>query len=122
MHQSLAMLYPFIMTYFLFVNMRPTTEIYTLSLHDALPIFVAHLLDALDLLDDLIGGAENDRRRVVVERLGVATTTRRRSRSEEHTSELQSRQYLVCRLLLEKKKHARCNHTQDLRVRRQAAR
>src|SRR6266545_8258722 len=73
--------------FFFFFNDTATTEIYTLSLHDALPI---------------------------------STTTRRRwrpwsarqgwrssSRSEEHTSELQSLAYLVCRLLLEKKKNKR---------------
>src|SRR5438445_8586387 len=70
----------------------PTTEIYTLSLHDALPI-CAQL---------------NTRRKAVLETAkdaGLFTGARGEpSRSEEHTSELQSRQYLVCRLLLEKKK------------------
>src|SRR3712207_7260745 len=50
------------------------------------------------------GGGAGDRR---AHRRGVA----RRLRSEEHTSELQSRQYLVCRLLLEKKKQYHCIHT-----------
>src|SRR3712207_7619103 len=79
-----------------------TTEIYTLSLHDALPIFAAladlaarryragmrHLLSALLalLVAPLVWALSG---------MGL--------RSEEHTSELQSRQYLVCRLLLEKK-------------------
>src|SRR5438067_3883662 len=85
---------------FFFFNDPATTEIYTLSLHDALPIFVdrpdlemvlevgAHSRKAMDRLDaDL------------PERLGIADP-----RSEEHTSELQSRFDLVCRLLLEKKK------------------
>src|SRR5258708_17957839 len=68
-----------------FFNDTATTEIYTLSLHDALPI--SHLdehggaLDLLGLVQDTFGG-----------------------RSEEHTSELQSPDHLVCRLLLEKKK------------------
>src|SRR3712207_7210685 len=86
---------------FFFFNDTATTEIYTLSLHDALPIYRnagrAHALvtvcqQGVDrpghlgpaLLDDLRPG---------------------QPRSEEHTSELQSRQYLVCRLLLEKKKN-----------------
>src|SRR5476651_2904710 len=70
---------------FFFFNDTATTEIYTLSLHDALPISDARVLEGL-------------RRGAVV--LG----DEREQRSEEHTSELQSRQYLVCRLLLEKKK------------------
>src|SRR3712207_8902959 len=101
-----------------FFNDPATTEIYTLSLHDALPIFCravershrrlphaaprlrpAHVghqrrrpIGAAVLLEDrtphVLGGAQHPR-------------------SEEHTSELQSRQYLVCRLLLEKKKTTR---------------
>src|SRR3712207_7489275 len=77
-----------------------TTEIYTLSLHDALPISARAapgtvvLQAAVDVVRLL--GVERD----VVE-LGQP---RQGQRSEEHTSELQSRQYLVCRLLLEKKK------------------
>src|SRR3712207_7425998 len=77
-----------------FFNDTATTEIYTLSLHDALPISAPGT------------GARRSRRAG-----GRSTSTapawcRRgcpRRRSEEHTSELQSRQYLVCRLLLEKK-------------------
>src|SRR5947207_15517311 len=65
-----------------------TTEIYTLSLHDALPIY---LLPELRNAPDELFRARND----VVER---------DDRSEEHTSELQSHSDLVCRLLLEKKK------------------
>src|SRR2546428_10099645 len=74
--------------FFFFFNDTATTEIYTLSLHDALPISVGRLP-----LRVLFPGAE-DRRRV--DQHGL--------RSEEHTSELQSRSDLVCRLLLEKKK------------------
>src|SRR3712207_9595202 len=85
-------------TFVFFFNDTATTEIYTLSLHDALPIWsmtTAH------------------QRRRLHPRLPFCPLTgigRPRSRhghstrSEEHTSELQSRQYLVCRLLLEKKK------------------
>src|SRR3712207_7827046 len=86
-----------------FFNDTATTEIYTLSLHDALPISRHHLLmpRALMLLKLL-------RRRSRLSSPLTPTTlpswvTRRRS--EEHTSELQSRQYLVCRLLLEKKNY-----------------
>src|SRR2546423_11017117 len=74
---------------FFFFNDTATTEIYTLSLHDALPI-------SLDLL------AESDF--IAVCAMWTPETT---SRSEEHTSELQSLAYLVCRLLLEKKKNVR---------------
>src|SRR3712207_6986284 len=102
-----------------FFNDTATTEIYTLSLHDALPIWVCLYWDAAA-------------RPTVISVSPVASETRWRwkylwagtwlvscggpwvsggsrapssPRSEEHTSELQSRQYLVCRLLLEKKKH-----------------
>src|SRR5437879_12591741 len=70
-----------------------TTEIYTLSLHDALPIFDAQLAQAAALRREIVD-LENARldARLLNER------------SEEHTSELQSPMYLVCRLLLEKKK------------------
>src|SRR3989449_3863755 len=79
------------MSCFFFFNDTATTEIYTLSLHDALPIshdgFVGHCV---------IGRWAN---------LGAGTITSnlKNTRSEEHTSELQSRLHLVCRLLLEKK-------------------
>src|SRR3712207_8288241 len=90
-----------------FFNDTATTEIYTLSLHDALPISPARHRPLRARPDDAHRarrprldhdrlrrdrGHPRDRHRV------------RRDRSEEHTSELQSRQYLVCRLLLEKKK------------------
>src|SRR2546429_4139773 len=70
--------------FFFFFNDTATTEIYTLSLHDALPIYRGGPL-LLDLCNH--GGL-----------------ARLKERSEEHTSELQSRLHLVCRLLLEKKK------------------
>src|SRR6476660_9929208 len=70
---------------FFFFNDTATTEIYTLSLHDALPIFAVEVAHQLP---------EPHPARL---RLG-------RGRSEEHTSELQSPDHLVCRLLLEKKK------------------
>src|SRR5579862_398921 len=73
---------------FFFFNDTATTEIYTLSLHDALPIS-HHWLATPSRPPD---GREGEARE-------------RRQRSEEHTSELQSQFQLVCRLLLEKKKH-----------------
>src|SRR5256885_13929730 len=75
--------------FFFFFNDTATTEIYTLSLHDALPISRRRPLGRWQ-------GAERLRVR--------HGRHRRRSRSEEHTSELQSPCNLVCRLLLEKKK------------------
>src|SRR3712207_8302431 len=98
----------------LFFNDTATTEIYTLSLHDALPISVTEdrgveccgiIVTIRDntsqvlthqigmFLDSLTDGTEDD-----------TFPGKLLLRSEEHTSELQSRQYLVCRLLLEKKK------------------
>src|SRR5438445_12934286 len=84
--------------FFFFFNDTSTTDLYTLSLHDALPIFPP------------------TRNRPVISRQPTSMDQRIpaaseltawleiNNRSEEHTSELQSRQYLVCRLLLEKKK------------------
>src|SRR6266702_8729270 len=76
---------------FFFFNDTATTEIYTLSLHDALPIYLADHAARVGLLADI---AQH-------RRCGAAGL---QDRSEEHTSELQSRGHLVCRLLLEKKK------------------
>src|SRR3712207_7343390 len=85
--------------FFFFFNDTATTEIYTLSLHDALPIWVCLGRQSPCPAPGLgqVAGArvERDRGRVAADVV---------ERSEEHTSELQSRQYLVCRLLLEKKK------------------
>src|SRR5258705_13932937 len=76
-------------SFFFFFNDTATTEIYTLSLHDALPIFMSNVRhisqEDLDQYPSLKGKNVSDR-------------------SEEHTSELQSLRHLVCRLLLEKKK------------------
>src|SRR5690349_22105960 len=106
---------------FLFFNDTATTEIYTLSLHDALPIFM-NTIEARDGIST--GISAHDRSHTIQ----VAVSTKDRhdvlhsghvqplkardggvlmravQRSEEHTSELQSRRDLVCRLLLEKKK------------------
>src|SRR5688572_32741599 len=89
-----------------FFNDTATTEIYTLSLHDALPIYPDHRVDRV-----AEGGPRDDAgnqkcgrgfrlRRAVQRNAGEHET----KRSEEHTSELQSQSNLVCRLLLEKKK------------------
>src|SRR5262245_63512506 len=108
-------------TFFLF-NETTTTEIYTLSLHDALPILVetidaqtqareknlviavgghdgAAIAHAVDRLVQVLGKKASDRGERFAEAAAVGV-----ERSEEHTSELQSLRHLVCRLLLEKKK------------------
>src|SRR5689334_25410578 len=77
-----------------FFNDTATTEIYTLSLHDALPI--SPVIRARDISASPWDPRPGGRRR--------CTRSRGRPRSEEHTSELQSQFQLVCRLLLEKKK------------------
>src|SRR3712207_8137640 len=78
---------------FFFFNDTATTEIYTLSLHDALPIFSTSPVRRAHWM----GAAPRN--------FGSSEPCKLiPPRSEEHTSELQSRQYLVCRLLLEKKK------------------
>src|SRR3712207_7016215 len=94
----------------MFFNDTATTEIYTLSLHDALPICVAlgpsvrpdrALQITLRFAPQRLQRPRQARRRGRMF-IGSARILRVK-RSEEHTSELQSRQYLVCRLLLEKK-------------------
>src|SRR5215510_16609144 len=75
--------------FFFFFNDTATTEIYTLSLHDALPICSQRPTDSV--------------RQTCMDQ--GRTSEVAASRSEEHTSELQSRGHLVCRLLLEKKKN-----------------
>src|SRR3712207_8895451 len=90
-----------------FFNDTATTEIYTLSLHDALPILSPRGSGCSSSPSDVASpgrtGCTNDRRALLGIRIACPNLTAG-SRSEEHTSELQSRQYLVCRLLLEKKK------------------
>src|SRR5438132_2830576 len=85
-----------LIAFFFFFNDTATTEIYTLSLHDALPISE---------------GVELGRARwaLIARRLGRAQRPANCVRSEEHTSELQSHSDLVCRLLLEKKKKKKKN-------------
>src|SRR3989475_7685326 len=92
-----------------FFNDTATTEIYTLSLHDALPIWGSRRRP----------GTHGPRTTGTRSRSGTRTVTRGRrgcgaapgggrpGRSEEHTSELQSQSNLVCRLLLEKKKSSK---------------
>src|SRR3712207_7960828 len=85
-----------------FFNDTATTEIYTLSLHDALPISAGPVSAGSALMP-----APKPTRQPPATpptTRCVCVYHRAASRSEEHTSELQSRQYLVCRLLLEKKK------------------
>src|SRR3712207_7565520 len=101
------------MCFCFFFNDTATTEIYTLSLHDALPILLfvvaACQLDGEDRLFKLAGDsflAPTLLPRLLVD-VDVLHQLLRDRRSEEHTSELQSRQYLVCRLLLEKKKKSK---------------
>src|SRR3712207_6941154 len=99
---------------FFFFNDTATTEIYTLSLHDALPIFqepLRKVASFTQMLQRRYEGELDERAHRYIE-FAVDGAKRMQDlindllafRSEEHTSELQSRQYLVCRLLLEKKK------------------
>src|SRR3712207_7164091 len=106
---------------FFFFNDTATTEIYTLSLHDALPIL--GFATPCSACGSPRSGARRPRSRSRSFLLsgpsspsGSNLTTTQYVRSEEHTSELQSRQYLVCRLLLEQKKNkplatSRCSNT-----------
>src|SRR5690349_24029194 len=86
--------------FFFFFNDTATTEIYTLSLHDALPI--SDVPSSADSTDSQ--ARPSTCATTWSARWWALTATRRGPRSEEHTSELQSRRDLVCRLLLEKKK------------------
>src|SRR3712207_9447280 len=88
---------------FFFFNDTATTEIYTLSLHDALPIFIKSVTKEcgrvfVTCFQIHTRGAYP---KLTIQKIFCI-------RSEEHTSELQSRQYLVCRLLLEKKNKLSC--------------
>src|SRR5688572_32420013 len=90
---------------FFFLNNTAPPDIYTLSLHDALPISQ----------DVHLGLVVRARRRADIQRVLLSRLVREqltsagRQRSEEHTSELQSQSNLVCRLLLEKKKNTKNN-------------
>src|SRR2546429_1072084 len=87
---------------FFFFNDTATTEIYTLSLHDALPISTTRSVQPSSISQ----AAGMMARAVTSTTVSAASSTESKiaRRSEEHTSELQSRLHLVCRLLLEKKK------------------
>src|SRR2546425_9377237 len=85
--------------FFFFFNDTATTEIYTLSLHDALPICpTKNALPTPSVIPSSL-----------LARFWSRKALPARTRSEEHTSELQSLAYLVCRLLLEKKKKKKKN-------------
>src|SRR2546427_8161957 len=97
---------------FFFFNDTATTEIYTLSLHDALPIS-HYKRPALRLASRLSDYRPRGERASGAHRLRPGdrrARLRRDERSEEHTSELQSQSNLVCRLLLEKKKKKKNNN------------
>src|SRR2546422_3131222 len=88
--------------FFFFFNDTATTEIYTLSLHDALPI--SNTASVMEVPPLRISQVRSEWPVPVLNRqprIGIGHVVKR---SEEHTSELQSRLHLVCRLLLEKKK------------------
>src|SRR5258705_13809022 len=108
--RSLLFLYPLL--FFFFFNDTATTEIYTLSLHDALPISMTFFVSApifvfREFMRHRVGWClagdteitlESEAGPLRQQRIGVLF------RSEEHTSELQSLRHLVCRLLLENRK------------------
>src|SRR2546430_13626467 len=91
--------------FFFFFNDTATTEIYTLSLHDALPIWTSSIVQPSARASE---SEKNGIPRFAFSEPSMGSTTTTcgpaRRRSEEHTSELQSQSNLVCRLLLEKKK------------------
>src|SRR2546430_14594331 len=87
-----------------FFNDTATTEIYTLSLHDALPIWLCGSRDTTRQPPRSRRREARPSRRAAPASAGGMPLASRHGRSEEHTSELQSQSNLVCRLLLEKKK------------------
>src|SRR5260370_22659269 len=99
---------------FFFFNDTATTEIYTLSLHDALPISLPTCTDSVSLARPFTPpvSSSSEHWNLSVRFVTCALYWR----SEEHTSELQSHLNLVCRLLLEKKK----KNTNDFLVRQQS--
>src|SRR5258707_11687450 len=102
--------------FFFFFNDTATTEIYTLSLHDALPIYKRSRASGRNsAFNHCAKGTPKPFLPRRPTNAGIKPLAARfkiyfEVRSEEHTSELQSRQYLVCRLLLEKKKKQK-NHS-----------
>src|SRR5204863_9232389 len=106
--------------YFSIFNAAATTEIYTLSLHDALPISSKAYDEAIAAASKAYDEAIAPASKAYAEAIAPASKAYAEAlaaawkRSEEHTSELQSRRDLVCRLLLEKKKkhnHTSTHHT-----------
>src|SRR2546426_11638889 len=91
--------------FFFFFNDTATTEIYTLSLHDALPIFIISLVGSRSNRDGFGAKITVNGQSGYATSAGSYLSANDKRRSEEHTSELQSPCNLVCRLLLEKKKH-----------------
>src|SRR5688572_30895775 len=98
-------------------NATPATEIHTLSLHDALPIWDA---PAVAWLADKVSGSGAAGSSLLSNPLATAANGSP-ARSEEHTSELQSQSNLVCRLLLEKKKRPGAPRSRSRRSRPSAA-
>src|SRR2546427_5870751 len=94
-----------VLCFFFFFNDTATTEIYTLSLHDALPILTRRLCSWM--FSGYVLCMSPQRRMNFIWDRYAKKFIRRWGRSEEHTSELQSQSNLVCRLLLEKKKKER---------------
>src|SRR2546425_1142199 len=102
---------------FIFFNEPATTEIYPLSLHDALPISPTAPAPrgAPRRSCALVAVQRAQLRELTLEQRAEAGEIAAELRSEEHTSELQSLAYLVCRLLLEKKKKVSRNQDTDAR-------
>src|SRR5438876_5477750 len=97
---------------FFFISDSATTQIYTLSLHDALPICSHQLLTQQLLGERILPQAS------LIQKHGTDAGDKGREhpgRSEEHTSELQSPVHLVCRLLLEKKKKSNMSQSMPRR-------
>src|SRR5687768_17991926 len=107
----------FLALFSFFFNVTTTTEIYTLSLHDALPIFAVRREGERPAEggDDFLATGDDQLLGIVDRSHPQCAFLRRReeteTRSEEHTSELQSRLHLVCRLLLEKINYLLRSHT-----------
>src|SRR5258708_24452619 len=101
---------------FFFFNDTATTEIYTLSLHDALPIYGIEVDTQGDAFFFVFRSARSAAAcaQSAQKRLAKTSVRVRMGRSEEHTSELQSPDHLVCRLLLEKKKKQQYNNIKTL--------
>src|SRR5437899_8384670 len=98
----------YLRAFFFFFNDAPPTQIYTLSLHDALPISTLRR-SAMKLLAFIV-------LELALAAPAFAQGPAANARSEEHTSELQSLRHLVCRLLLEKKKIKSSSYSTTSRV------